>query len=155
MLEALDQVDWDGLAQPPTNVRGAVPASLRVLAVVASQSDAEDAYHRVLFAFGNNHSGTYYPVAVSAVPFLGDVLRDGASEARETTLEILIELVGSFEPEIGYETIETAGGDRRDLRVVLEAAVRGLAPHIRACTNDESSERERALARELLRCLEK
>jgi len=75
MLEDLAEVPWGSLAQPDWNAANdEVPFALRALAAAASEHEARETYHQVLFALGNNHAGTYYPVALAAVPFLGQIL---------------------------------------------------------------------------------
>lgn len=49
---------------------------------------------------GNNHAGTYHPVVLSVIPDLALVLQnDELFWPRHATLNVLIELCGSFEPE--------------------------------------------------------
>jgi hypothetical protein len=103
----------------------------------------------MLYALGNNHAGTYYPVALAAVPFLGAILRDGGPTARLRTLDVLVDLVGSFAPEPGYEVIETSAG-RRSLQELLKDKVLEIAAQIERRQVDAESAEEAKLAQDLL-----
>jgi hypothetical protein len=150
MLERLTEIDWSRLTQPEWNAADAVPASLRALAMCASEEEALAAYHAVLYALGNNHAGTYYPVTPTAVSFLGEVLVNGGQWARISTLDILLDLYGSFEPEPGVRTTETGEATHSLGRLVRES-ISGLSSLVKAAaTSDRSVERERTLAVALL-----
>jgi hypothetical protein len=149
MLENLLKVDWSELSQPEWNQPGAIPDALRELAAAADEDAARNSYNRVLFALGNNHAGTYYPAAVVAVPFLGEILEHGADWPRETVLDILIDYSSSFGPELG----ETNGSDGSAEQV--EAAMRESIAKLRSvveviATSPDAPQRLRTLARELL-----
>src|SRR6478609_8661989 len=128
MLEGLDQAPWGEYAQPEGNFPGDVANALRALAATRALDDLR-AYHRVLFALGNNHAGTYFPVVVPAIPFLGEILTSEHVAPRLRALDVLIDLVASFEPEEGHESIGTATG-ARPLRAVLKEAVLALSSDI-------------------------
>jgi hypothetical protein len=154
MLEAVDEVAWDRLVQPSWNGPREIPHALRDLRDAATEEAATAAYHRVLYAVGNNHAGTYYPIALSVIPFLGELLLGGTSLVRETTLDVLIDLSVSFEPEAGFETIESAGR-ARPLAAAVREAIHDLGPLVAAVvSSDAASQRERDLGRELLSSLE-
>src|SRR5262245_62128713 len=125
MLEGLDQIPWPSLPQPAWNGPQEVPEALRALGHVTDGKAARAAYDRVLYALGNNHSGSYYPVVLSAVPFLAEVLAKGARPSREATLDVLIDLVGSFGPEPGFEVVSSP---KRSLASALREAVELVRP---------------------------
>jgi hypothetical protein len=155
MLEDLESVPWRSLAQPNWNRGDSVPAALRGLGVCASESASGEAYHNVLYALGNNHAGTYYPVALAALPFLAEILEGGGPWARIATLDILVDLIGSFEPESGFEMVVSPTGDRSRLRVLLRQGIARLSPQIRSiASSDTAGQQERELAAELLTYLE-
>ncbi len=151
MLDGLENVRWDLEAQPPSNAKDEVANALRALSV-ASPERSDEAHSRMLYALGNNHAGTYYPVALAAVPFLGGILRDGGPTARLRTLDVLIDLVGSFEPEPGFEVVATSAG-RRSLNEVLKDKVLELATQIERRRLDAASPEEAKLAQDLLALL--
>jgi hypothetical protein len=149
LLSRVDDVGWDAEAQPPWNTKGAVPNALRALAAASSET-CDRAYQRLLYALGNNHVGTYYPVVLAAVPFLGDILRLGKEIARLCTLDVLIDLLGSFEPEKGFELVSTPTG-QRPLRELVREQIAGLESEVER--HRSGSPREAELAKELLELL--
>src|SRR5690349_278960 len=109
MLKALHILDEP--APPPWSSSDEVEAAFRALASASRKTD-QAAYHRVLFAIGNNHAGTYWPAALSLIPRLEGILCDGTEIARKRALDILIDLIASFAPEPGFEIVETPDGPR-------------------------------------------
>ncbi len=89
MLEKLDLIDWAALPQPDWNAPSSVPDAIREL---AKGINAPTQSSRLLYAVGNDHAGTYYPVVLWVIPFLGELLADSPSSIRETVLDILIDL---------------------------------------------------------------
>lgn len=152
MLERLETIDWGRHAQPPWNTPGAVPAALRAIADVADL-DRQLAYHRLLYALGNDHAGTYFPVALPAISFLGEILRDGALVARLRALDVLIDLLGSFSPEPSYDQVETEHG-RRPLKDALRETAKGLRADVKRRSDTPESDEEAKLAGELLELLD-
>jgi hypothetical protein len=151
MLSGIGEVRWDLEAQPSSNTKDEVVSALRALSL-ASPETADEAYSRMLYALGNNHAGTYYPVVLAAVPFLGAILRDGGATARLRTLDVLIDLVGSFEPEPGFEVVASSAG-RRSLKDLLKEKVLTLAAQIERRRSDAASPEEAKLAQDLLALL--
>jgi len=103
----------------------------------------------VLYAVGNHHAGTYYPAVVTVVPFLGAILRSGGPIARLRTLDVLIDLLGSFWPAAGFEVVATPTGNRA-LRDLLRQEVLGLEGDVLRCQVEAASAAESALAQQLL-----
>jgi hypothetical protein len=128
MLNGLAAIDWSSFAQPTTPDR--VPAALQRLASAKTKEQGVVGYNAALYAFGNGHAGTYYPVVIPAVPFLGELLRCGSDVVREAVLDVLIELVGSFWPEPGFTTIRDPDGRERNLLHALHEAVVALRADI-------------------------
>src|SRR5690606_17686531 len=130
--------------------------ALLALASCASEGEAIEAYHRFLFAVGNNHAGTYCQVVLATVPFLGELLASGGDATRRAVLDALIDLTGSFAPEPGQETVADANGSALELRSLLADRVRLLVPTVRALYDDPScGDVVRQLARELCEDLAK
>ena len=154
MLDTIDTIDWKALAQPKENRGDEVPKALRALSAATTEEAANRAYDRVLYAVGNNHAGTYFPVVVAAIPFLGEVLEYGAAPARIGTLDVLIDLMTSFEPEPGHEIIERPDGARVPLTQLLQTAVQALRPALkRVPTEDAVTPRLSELAAQLRQTL--
>jgi hypothetical protein len=72
---------------------------------------------------GNDHAGTYYPVVLSVVPFLAEILREGEETARLITLDVLLDLLASFHPEPAFENVGIGGVSRRLRDVLAERAL--------------------------------
>jgi hypothetical protein len=141
VLEGLDSIDWDRRPQPADNAPGKVPRRIRE-AAAADEDDDEgySAYHNMLYALGNNHAGLYFPVAVHAVPFLGEIMREGTPYASHVALNVLYDLTVSFVPEAGYETIVVPGQGERPLQTVLREAVAALSDVLRRDADAAQSE---------------
>ncbi len=150
-LDELDRVVWRPEDQPSWNKQGEVAEALRDLAL-ASLETGQEAYSRLLYAVGNDHAGTYYPVVVTVVPFLGAILRSGGPTARLRTLDVLVDLAGSFAPEPGFEVVATPTGNLA-LRELLRQEVLKLEGELVRCQVDAASAEEAALAQQLLACL--
>lgn len=148
VLDGLDLVCWDQYAQPAWNAAGEIEASLLALAN-DGDPDRSRAYHRVLYALGNDHAGTYFPVVLPTLPFLGQILREPALIARLRALDVLIDIVGSFEPEPGHEEIEDDIG-RRSLKAAVRDAAARLSTDVERIHRHPSSEEEARLSGELL-----
>src|SRR5213592_3201449 len=99
MLDTVDQIESSRRQKPEGGRPGEIAGALRALAFAESDDDAQSAYSRLLFAVGNNHAGSYFPIVLDAVPFLGEILESGARRSRARTLDVLIDLVGSFWPD--------------------------------------------------------
>jgi hypothetical protein len=123
---------------------------LRALASSSTQEDAYNGYGGLLNAVGRDHSGTYYPVVVPAIPFIGEVVEQGGQYARRYALEALTDIVLSFEPEPGFETI-FEGGRAIELREAVRAAGIRLAPILRlAAVRFDNEPIAQRLAQDLL-----
>ena len=151
MLDDLDRIAWDSKARPNSDNARSVPEALRRIGAADSSEAAKRSYHAFLYAIGNNHAGSYYPVVLDTVPFLASMLDSSNPWARATVLDILIDLVGSFGPEQGYETFERPSRSRASVRTVLEESIVGLLPTVEGMVGDSKNDsRTRELARHLL-----
>lgn len=101
----------------------------------------------MLFALGNDHAGTYYPVVLAALPFLGAILREGGLAARLRTLDVLLDLRGSFEPEPFFELLPDG---TRSLKALLQERMRTLADLVERRQAVAECPEEARLAGELL-----
>lgn len=151
MLDTVDQIESSTRQRPPDARSGEVAAALRALAFATSDGAAEDAYHRVLFAVGNDHRGSYFPIVLDAVPFLGEILVGGTRCVRARTLDLLIDLVGSFGPD--PDVVVQDGVRPEDLPAVLHERVEGLRPTLQILVADSSAPDVQNLALQLVDCL--
>lgn len=151
MLKTVDQIDSSQRQKPPDGRPGAIAAALRDLASAPSDDAAERAYHRVLFAVGNDHAGSYFPIVLDAVPFLGEILEFGTRRSRARTLDVLIDLVGSFGPDPGV--VAQDGVSPETLPAQLRAQVELLRPVLQRLVDDSSVVDVQSLARNLIELL--
>ncbi|HBL26345.1 MAG TPA: hypothetical protein DD490_05870, partial [Acidobacteria bacterium] len=152
MLDSVDQIELSRRQRPREGRSGEVAAALRALAFAASEEDAEVAYHRVLFAVGNNHGGSYFPIVLDAIPFLGEVLGGGTRFGRARALDVLIDLISSFEPD--PEILVQEGLRPDELPGMLHASVDRLRPILQVLATDSAVPELQRLARELIDSLD-
>lgn len=122
-MRASNEIDWAAYAQPWGQSPDTVPGLLARLVSIEDGS-RDDLRNRLLTALGNDHAGTYYPIAVPAVRCLAEVLRAGTDAARWQALEIAIDLLGSFEPDPNVVPVS----DREALNTALREAGELLRP---------------------------
>ena len=151
MLKTVDQIELSRRQRPAGGPPGEVAAALRALAFATSDAAAQDAYHRVLWAVGNDHGGSYFPIVLDAVPFLGEILAAGTRLTRARTLDVLIDLVGSFGPD--PEVITEDQVRPQDLPALLRERIEYLRPILEELAADPSAPEVQALARDLFECL--
>ena len=125
----LERVLWASKAQPEWNADDDVPKALLALATAVERDEASRAYHRLLFAVGNNHAGTYFPVVLDALPYLRIILEGGTALQRGTVLGILLDLTGSFAPDPDHRYIDI-DGHQVGLKPELHERIRELLPLI-------------------------
>jgi len=94
----------DSFPQPDSNDPGSVERALQAIRNAHDEQAAVDACDAFLWAVGNNHAGTYYPVVLGVLPALEQILVSGQTWAQRAAVEALIDLGGTFIPEPGHET---------------------------------------------------
>lgn len=150
-LSELGEVRWELHAQPPWNQPQDVAQALRALA--EEEPDPENARQaRLLHALGNPQRGTYYPVALAAIPFLGGILRERSDAGRRRALDVLSDLLGSLSPEVGFHQLDTEEG-QRPLEPLVNAQIRALQGEVERCLEAAPAAAERAHAEHLLALL--
>lgn len=133
MLESLEDVNWAEIPQPVWNSPDEVPSALLEVSKVGSEAASEHAYNRLLYVFGNNHCGSYYPVVLSAVPFMVEMLSHENSLVRKTVLDVLLDLLHSFGPDPEFATIRLSPGSELPLDKALRNTIAALRPQIERC----------------------
>lgn len=118
---AMEPFNLDHFPQPESNDPGSVDAALEALRNANDEATAADAYDAFLWAMGNNHAGTFYPVILGVLPAIEQIFMGGKPWAQRAVMESLIDLGGSFVPEEGYETY--LGASVQD---TLDAFIRSL-----------------------------
>lgn len=99
-------LDFSAYPQPEWNTPESVPSALAHALQASSKSTSLSARNELLYALGNNHAGTYYPIVLAVMPHLSAIVRGGEPWPRWTVIEAMIDLVSSFMPESGHETFQ-------------------------------------------------
>lgn len=124
MLSTLSTVRWSDFSQPPWNHQDTIPSVLRQLADLHDTERSNQVYNAVLFALGNNHRGTLWPVAIAMIPFLVEILEHGPAAAAACAAEILHNVL-LFYPDDGFDTMLKPDGTPVPLRdAILDEVVR-------------------------------
>ena len=116
--------------QPESNESDSVEAALDALRDAKDESTANEAYDAFLWAMGNNHAGTFYPVVLGVLPEIEQILMTGNAWAQRAVMESLIDLGGSFVPEEGYENYLGASVQKS-----LNAFIDSMRHHITPLAN--------------------
>ncbi|WP_457279935.1 hypothetical protein [Polaromonas sp. P5_D5] len=133
-------LDLDHFPQPDSNAAGSVEAALDALWNAYDESTANDAYDALLWATGNNHRGTYYPVVLGVLPEIEQILMKGKEWAQRAVMESLIDLGGSFVPEKGYDTYLGAS-----VKATLNAFIHSMRHRIAPLANGTDARAKSAI----------
>jgi hypothetical protein len=118
-----------------------VVAGLREVKSEAQAVLSGGVYSEFHDSIGHNHSGAYYPVALTALDPLEEILCKGSSWARFVVLNILFDLYCSFYPVTGNKEEDKVLGQQ------LQSKIGQLLPlHVQL---SESQEPDAKAAREL------
>lgn len=138
---------FDQFPQPESNDPDAVEAALLSLRTAHDESSSKEAYDAFLWAVGNNHAGTYYPIVLAVLPEIEQILLSGTAWAQRATMEALIDLGGSFVPEAGHENHLGAS-----VQQTLNAFIHSMRDHIAPLASGDDA---RAIsARDLLELID-
>jgi hypothetical protein len=96
-------IDLSEFPQPESNDSSSVEFALNAIRNADSEATSNEAYDAFLWAVGNNHVGTFYPVVLGVLPEIEQILIGGTEWAQRAAVESLIDLGGTFSPEAGYE----------------------------------------------------
>jgi hypothetical protein len=128
-MEIIDRIratPWSRYAQPEWNTSSSVADALINVSMAKDATSGSSAYNQLLYAIGNNHAGTYYPVLLPAMAFLSEMLCNGSPQTKTTVLSMLDDLIASFHPEPGHEEMEPMFlTESRKLGPVLEELAAG------------------------------
>lgn len=123
-----DTEDFTAYPQPEWNRADSVAVALERVVRAHDKETSVSAYDDLLYALGNNHAGTYYPVVLAVMPSIEKILRSGKPWPQHTALEALIDLIVSFAPEPGHETFRGVSVSRalRDHIIALKPCLDAL-----------------------------
>lgn len=133
-------LDLAHFPQPESNDSGSVEAALDALHNAEDESTANEAYDAFLWAVGNNHAGTFYPVVLGVLPEIELILINGKAWAQRAVMESLIDLGGSFVPEDGYENYLGASVQR-----ALIESIHSMRHHVAALANGNDARAKTAM----------
>ena len=133
-------LDLSHFPQPESNDSGSVEAALDGLRDAEDESAASEAYDAFLWAVGNNHAGTFYPVILGVLPEIEQILRNGKAWAQRAAMESLIDLGGSFVPEEGYENYLGA-----PVQQALNAFIHSMRQHAEPLANGNDARAKSAI----------
>jgi hypothetical protein len=142
-----DIVDFNAYPQPQWNDPDTVSVALAHGINAHNEESSWAAYDRLLYAVGNNHAGTYFPVVLAVFPSLEVILRDGTPWPRHTVLQVLIDLFSSFQPDPGHDVSQEAS-----LLAAVRHRIVSLKPYLASLTVDNGITNKSA--QELLNCLD-
>lgn len=126
--------------QPESNDPGSVEAALDALRNAENESSAHEAYDAFLWAVGDNHAGTFYPVVLGVLPEIEQILVSGKPWAQRAVLESLIDLGGSFVPQEGFENFLGA-----PVQEALNAFIHSMRRHIAPLTSGNDARAKSAI----------
>lgn len=133
--------------EPDWNSADSVAQALRKLESADDEASALEAYDQFLWAVGDNHAGSFYPVVLSTLAELARLLADGGFWTQRAVMEALIDLSGSFVPQPGHEW-----QDGVPVQPTLQAAVQALRPQVlRLCAGNDARSQS---AQELLELID-
>ncbi len=151
MLRQIETVSWSAYAQPEWNKPHSVPSALSKLFDASDAASCSTAYEGLLYAIGNNHAGTYYPVLLAVMPFLEQAVMDESLWPQRAALSVLDDLFASFRPEPGYESATLQGADSQEIEPVFRQRARALRESLASIARGDSSNAR--IAEELLELL--
>ena len=142
-------LDLSHFPQPESNDSGSVEAALDGLRDAEDESAASEAYDAFLWAVGNNHAGTFYPVILGVLPEIEQIAScdgsqpadaNGKAWAQRAAMESLIDLGGSFVPEEGYENYLGA-----PVQQALNAFIHSMRQHVEPLANGNDARAKSAI----------
>ena len=143
LLRQIESIPWSEYAQPEWNKPQSVALALANAATAEDASSCSVVYDRVLYAIGNNHAGTYYPVLLAALPVFESMLSGQAYWPQRGALCILDDLFASFHPEPGFEKV-SLHGVVKDVEFAFRSGVLALRPLLEGLAREASPNAELA-----------
>lgn len=135
LFEQIDVEPWQRFSQPEWNKPHSVSKALHAVCNAKNGAASSDAGDLLLYAVGNNHAGTYFPVLLGTLPFLEQILCCNEPWPVRIVLCVLDDLVASFQPEPGYEIAEGVDGEKIDVAKHFKASMLKLCPQLTLLVN--------------------
>jgi hypothetical protein len=153
VIEKFHAEHWHNYAQPDWNTKTSVADALSSVWEASDSDSSERACNKLLYAVGNNHAGTYYPVLIAVTPFMEEILRIGHPWSVRTVLSILIDLLASFEPARGYERFNDPAGNSQMLANAFKESAHRLRPSVERIA--ASGEVDAEMAKEVISLMDR
>ena len=102
-LTVMESLNFNDYPIPEWSDAQSIEAALDDIRHAHDEVSTNDAYDKLLWAVGNNHSGSFYPVVLAVLAPLQQVLESGSPWSQRAVMESLIDLGGSFAAEPGHE----------------------------------------------------
>jgi hypothetical protein len=132
MEDAIAAVNWGTWIQPSGNSQQTVPDELRKILGASDGESSWEAVIRTERVCGDSGPGTYYPVALPAIPILALIVENGEEWPALTAVEILTDWLFSFQPYFKYREIADMNGNPIDLQGEIDAEILKLRPNFEA-----------------------
>lgn len=126
--------------QPEWNDSSSVDTALDALRRAHDKPSADEAYDRFLWAMGNDHAGTFYPVVLAVLPQIEQILASGSAWSQRAAMESLIDLGGSFVPEEGHDTHLGSS-----VQATLQAFIQSMRPYIQPLAQGDDARSRSAI----------
>jgi hypothetical protein len=97
----INQTKWDKYGGDKYYSPSEVPIALSNLLNLTKAKQISDVHDQTLYAIGNNHAGTYYPVVLEALEIIISIYETTTNKhSRKCAIEILTDIYNFF-PEYG------------------------------------------------------
>ncbi len=148
IIEQLGKTDWSLYGGQDHFNSNNVETAFKRMIYLDEESLLEEVQNDFLFAIGNNHRGTYYPVTLQAIEFIIFIALDSESEiSRYAALEILILVYCTFSAENDNYKILT----RKEIENIVDKKIESFKNRFKERLADKSeSERNKETLLELL-----
>ncbi|MGR6872726.1 hypothetical protein ACU6U9_10550 [Pseudomonas sp. HK3] len=105
LKKEINSVDWSSFDGPSSYDAKVMPYVLNALMELDSAERAEDVGHQLIYAIGNDHAGTYYPVVLKAFDYIIAIGNDTKNKACKTCALAILNDMYYFEPDMsGYDS---------------------------------------------------
>jgi len=152
ILDKARSINWNNYAQPEWNNPTSVIDALGSVARCHDGKSSQAAYDDLMFSIGNNHAGSYFPVAVPAISILGDFIAGNNSWALGVALSVLDDYSHSFYPDAAYALMPDPDGTSQSLEDSMKHALSTIHPLLKGIMAKDSkfSESDKIVAQSIL-----
>ncbi len=103
LKEEINNVDWSSFDGPSSYDATVIPSVLNALMELDNSERAEEVGNKLVYAIGNDHAGTYYPVVLKALDYIIAIGKSTQNKACKTCALAILNDLYYFEPNVeGY-----------------------------------------------------